>query len=127
MTGATARTTTRCGSSTDDEEEESDDMAEFLHMLAFRPLVDKGRLSRDCAGDDDDSFRADPPASAAAALGLGRGGGGVRDARRRGRLPVRAGRADRAAARRVRVVARTDRLGGLAQPHALRADLALRR
>ena len=101
-------------------------MAEFLHMLAFRPLVGRRRLSRDCARDDDDSFRAGPPASAAAALGLGRGGGGVRDARRRGRLPVRAGRADRAAARRVRVVARTDRLGGLAQPHALRADLALR-
>src|SRR5918995_3826234 len=120
MTGATARTTTRCGST--DDEEEGDDMAEFLHMLAFRPLVGQRWLSRDCARDDDDSSRADPPEPAAAALGLGRGGGGVRDARRRGRLPVRAGRADRAAARRVRVVARTDRLCRLAQPHALRTD-----
>ena len=101
-------------------------MAGFLHMLAFRPLVGRRRLSGDCAGDDDDSLRADPRATAAAALGVGGGRGVVRDARRRGRLPVRAGRADRAAARGVRLVARTDRLRGLAQPHALRPDLALR-
>src|SRR6478736_5395500 len=115
MTGAMARTTTRCG-----------DMAGFWHRLAFRPLVVRRRSTGDCAGDDDDSFRAYPRRAPAAALGVGGGRGVVRDARRSGRLPVRAGRADRTAARGVRLVARTDRLRGLAQPHALRADLALR-
>lgn len=80
--------------------------------------------------DDHDSRRASRPGTRgprpAGALGLGGGGRRLRDAGGCRGLPLGAGGADRAAERGVRLVPRTDRLRGLAQPHALRPDVALR-
>ena len=120
MTGGIARTTTRWGAGARDV------MAGFFHMLAFCHSCPSEpastRLVRVTTTTAPRRRPRHPPA-----LGLGRRRRRLRDARRRRRVPLGAGRADRAAARRVRLVARPHRLGGLAQPDALRPDLAVRR
>src|SRR3954466_8246427 len=99
MTVSSARTAMRWGAA----------MARFLHILAIWPLVRVVPGQRGCARDTGGAAdAAGGRAADAAALGLDRRGGVVHHADRCGGLPRGAERADRPAARGVRLVARHD-------------------
>src|SRR6266508_3116155 len=96
-------------------------------MLTFWPLVRRVSTGdhRTCDRAAADACPRSYPLPPAAPRLVDRRGV-VRDPDRRRRIPVRAERADGPVARRVRLVARDDLGGGVGQPAAVRADLAVR-
>src|SRR5262245_40231772 len=99
-------------------------------MLAFWPLVRTDPDAPPSTGDPSPPRAGVRPAApvppAAAASCLGDRGRLLRNPDRRSRVPFGAQRAARPAAPGVRLVARDDRVRGLAQPAVVRPDLAVR-